>query len=73
MSKQTSYIKIEFDKCIACWNCISVCSNKVLSGVNILWHKHVNVVRGDKCVGCMRCVNVCASQVILKQGGHKND
>jgi 2-oxoglutarate ferredoxin oxidoreductase subunit delta len=56
---RTPFIQLDTKKCKACWECIKICSNQVISKVDIPWHKHALIVEPDACTGCLKCVSIC--------------
>ena len=56
---QTPFISIDTGNCVACWKCIEICSQNVISKINLPWHKHSKISKKDNCIGCLKCVNVC--------------
>lgn len=66
-SKQTSTgsIKIDSQKCEACWKCMEACPNNVIGKINLPWHKHARIVAGDNCIACLKCVKVCEFNAVI--------
>jgi 2-oxoglutarate ferredoxin oxidoreductase subunit delta len=56
--RQTDFIRFNAHKCKACWNCVNTCP-EILGKIDILWHKHVQIVYPDRCIGCLQCVKAC--------------
>ncbi|WP_111446878.1 4Fe-4S dicluster domain-containing protein [Breznakibacter xylanolyticus] len=65
-STLTKHIALNPHRCKACWQCQHVCPHRVLTKINILWHKHARIVNAQLCVGCFKCVKVCQSQAITQ-------
>jgi Fe-S-cluster-containing hydrogenase component 2 len=66
---QTSYMQLNTQACKACWDCIDVCTNKVIDKsflyiANILIHEHAQIYDADKCTGCLRCMEACKFDAI---------
>ncbi len=61
--RSTRYIRVDADKCTACWKCIEECQYGVLGALNLWFHKHVVVRESEKCRGCKRCIEVCPNGV----------
>jgi len=64
LKETIKFIEIDSQSCEACWKCISICPEKVLGKINILFHKHSKISYPDKCTGCMKCVRVCEYKAI---------
>lgn len=62
----TAFVKLDTKKCEACWKCMNVCSNNVISRINLPWHKHAIFVNQSTCAGCIKCVKVCNAGAISK-------
>jgi ferredoxin len=56
---RTIFVEFNANKCEACWNCIPVCNNNVISKVDLFFHKHVRIIKPNMCVGCLKCVKTC--------------
>jgi 2-oxoglutarate ferredoxin oxidoreductase subunit delta len=56
---QTPFVKLNTQKCKACWECINNCSNQVINKIDLPWHRHALIVKPDFCTGCLNCVSVC--------------
>jgi 2-oxoglutarate ferredoxin oxidoreductase subunit delta len=63
---KTKYIQINSKNCIACWECVNICSQKVIDKVDIFFHKHkhAHIDSTKKCIGCLRCVKACKNNAI---------
>jgi NAD-dependent dihydropyrimidine dehydrogenase PreA subunit len=64
--KRTPFIRLDTQKCKACWKCIKNCSNQVIGKVDLSWHKHALIVEPDACTGCLKCIEVCNNEAYLK-------
>lgn len=72
-SRQTTYIQLDTKKCIACWECLSVCKNNVIGRINLPWHKHSKFVNSNDCTGCLKCVNTCEPGALTMISNTKPD
>lgn len=63
---KTPFIQLDIRRCKACWKCIEECPNRVISKVDLPWHKHALIFGPDKCTGCLKCINVCEYDVYSK-------
>ena len=63
---KTRYIQIYSENCIACWECVKICPQKVIGKVDILFHKHkhAHIDTTKECIGCFKCVKVCKNNAI---------
>jgi uncharacterized Fe-S center protein len=64
IKQMTAFIEIDTRNCKACWKCISICPNQVISRINLFFHKHIRISELDKCIGCMKCMKVCEYKAI---------
>ena len=60
---KTPFIQLDTRKCKACWKCLGECPNRVISKVDLPWHKHALIFEPDRCMGCLKCINVCEYDV----------
>jgi NAD-dependent dihydropyrimidine dehydrogenase PreA subunit len=56
---RTQFVKLDTQKCKACWECINNCSNQVINKIDLPWHKHALIVEPSACTGCLNCVSIC--------------
>jgi ferredoxin len=63
---RTLFVKLNTEKCKACWKCIESCKNRVIGKVDLPWHKHVLLTAPDKCTGCLKCIGVCSNGAFIK-------
>ena len=56
---RTAFIRLDTERCNACWECIEHCSNRVIGKVDMPWHKHTLLIAPDNCTGCLTCIDVC--------------
>lgn len=61
----TPYLLVIPKQCIACWKCLEVCPQNVLTRVGFLWHKHIKIKNPENCIGCNRCVAVCPKNIFI--------
>ncbi|WP_084082385.1 4Fe-4S dicluster domain-containing protein [Desulforamulus aeronauticus] len=61
---KTKHISINTKKCRACYKCIAVCPNDVLTKISFLGHRHVSLKKPENCSGCLACKKVCIHQAI---------
>lgn len=59
---RSKFILLDTKKCIACWKCIKVCSNNVISKIDLAWHKHALLVEPNNCIGCNKCIDICQNK-----------
>jgi 2-oxoglutarate ferredoxin oxidoreductase subunit delta len=63
---RTAFVLLDTEKCEACWKCLNVCTNNVISRINLPWHKHARFTNRSKCSGCMKCAKICTTNAISK-------
>ena len=51
-------VKVEKEKCDACWKCMDVCPNDSLEKVTEDGKEHISV-KEDNCIDCFLCVEEC--------------
>jgi Pyruvate/2-oxoacid:ferredoxin oxidoreductase delta subunit len=56
---ESPFVTLDRSRCQACWECIAVCPELVISKIDIRLHRHAVIKAGDRCTGCRRCVKVC--------------
>lgn len=63
-NKYTSKFKIDYDKCVKCGHCVSICpmKNLDLAGEKVISH--------NKCTMCYRCVSTCPNKAITILGNN---
>jgi len=59
----TKYIRADFRRCKACWDCLDECKWDVLGKVDVWFHKHVVIKNAEDCRGCQKCIAVCPNKV----------
>jgi NAD-dependent dihydropyrimidine dehydrogenase PreA subunit len=64
--QKTNYVELDTEKCEACWKCMEVCTQYVISRINLPWHKHILLLNGSECIGCMKCVKTCRVGALTK-------
>ena len=60
----TGYIQLYSRNCMACWECIRICPQKVIGKVDIIIHKHARINSSKECTGCLKCVRTCKNGAI---------
>ncbi|MFH1049418.1 MAG: 4Fe-4S dicluster domain-containing protein [bacterium] len=70
---RTAFVSLDSKKCMACWQCLEVCSNNVIGRINMPWHKHAKFVNAGSCTGCFKCVKICETHAISKLFREKED
>ncbi|MCE1164277.1 MAG: FeS-binding protein [Bacteroidetes bacterium] len=56
---RTEFVKLNTEKCKACWKCIEVCAKNVIGRINFPWHKHAKINNPENCSGCLKCLKIC--------------
>jgi NAD-dependent dihydropyrimidine dehydrogenase PreA subunit len=51
-------VKVDKEKCDACWKCMEVCPNESLEKANDGTKDHIRV-KEDVCIDCFLCVDEC--------------
>lgn len=64
----SEYVRLDTQKCLACWDCLAACKFGVLGKVNLWFHKHAVFKRRENCKGCYRCVNACKNGALTPIG-----
>ena len=70
---ETLYIRLDTNRCKACWNCVQACPRDVLGKVDLPFHRHARIDQAENCKGCLLCLNACTHQAILsREVAHDN-
>ncbi len=56
---RTPFVRLDTQKCKACWKCLCDCPNLVIGKVDLPWHKHALIVEPGRCTGCLKCLKTC--------------
>lgn len=62
----TSFIAINPNHCMACWECIKECPKNVIGKSGIILHKHAHIIKAEECTGCKKCIKACPHQAIIE-------
>jgi NAD-dependent dihydropyrimidine dehydrogenase PreA subunit len=69
---RTKFVRLNTGKCRACWNCLDVCTNNIISRINLPWHKHTKLKNNGNCTGCLKCLKTCEFGAFELISKHKN-
>lgn len=63
---KTEYIQLYSGNCMACWECVNACPQKVIGKLDIFFHKHkhAHINTTKECIGCFKCVKACKNNAI---------
>jgi 2-oxoglutarate ferredoxin oxidoreductase subunit delta len=56
---RTKFVRLDTQKCQACWKCLEACKNGVIGKIDLIIHKHAILRNPESCKGCLKCVKVC--------------
>jgi len=62
--RKTDFIRLDIQRCEACWNCIEVCPKQVLGKIDLIWHRHAIIRNAEACNGCKKCVRTCENEAL---------
>lgn len=62
----TAYVAINPRLCMACWECVEKCPQKVIGKTGLFIHRHVMFKNADACIGCGKCIKTCPHNVFFK-------